>query len=165
MKQWIGGLLATVIGGVLIYWLTVGFPSWVGGKNNSNRYQDDLRQHSDIGRALPKVGIGACASGASPSNEFHDSPAANGSWDWNCDGQVEREWGTCEALSREQCIPNTNVTGARPGFCPELRGPQGCVPKIGECGQSGWVYPCFLSPADGRCHAGGVETATIMRCR
>jgi hypothetical protein len=28
MKQWIGGLLATVIGGVLIYWMTVGFPEW-----------------------------------------------------------------------------------------------------------------------------------------
>ena len=110
-------------------------------------------------------GIGACASGASPNNQFHDAPAPNGSWDWNCDGQTEREWGTCENLTRAQCEPNTNATGAPPGFCTELRAAGGCLPKVGECGQSGWIYPCFYNPADGRCHAGGYEKAAVMRCR
>lgn len=111
------------------------------------------------------VGIGACATGAAPSNEFHDMPASNGSWDWNCNGQIEREWGTCENLTQAQCDPNTNVTGAPAGFCTEIRAAGGCPPKIGECGKQGWVYPCFYNPADGRCHAGGYETATVMRCK
>jgi len=111
------------------------------------------------------VGIGACATGAAPSSVFHDTPASNGSWDWNCDGQIEREWGTCEALTREQCDPNTNATGASPGFCSELRGVSGCLPTVAACGTQGWVYPCFYNSADGRCHAGGYETAKVMRCQ
>jgi len=109
--------------------------------------------------------IGACASGVSPSNEFHDAPASNGSWDWNCDGQIEREWGPCENLTRQQCEPNTNATGAPPGFCAQLRAEGGCPPKVGECGKEGYIYPCFYNPADGRCHAGGYELAKVMRCR
>lgn len=143
--QWIGGILATVIGGVLIYWLTVGFP---------------INTRS----STPK-GIGACADGGLPSNAFHNTPAANGSWDWNCDGRIEREWDTCESLTQEQCDPNTNATGAPPGFCTQIRSENGCVPTIGECGQAGWIYPCFYNSADGRCHAGGYETAKIMECR
>jgi hypothetical protein len=111
------------------------------------------------------VAVGACATGNAPSNVFHDSPASNGSWDWNCNGQIEREWGTCEALTREQCDPNTNVTGAPSGFCSELRGVNGCIPKVAACGTQGWYYPCFYNSADGRCHAGGYETATVMRCK
>ncbi len=120
-----------------------------------------------VGAVTPprSSGIGACVSGDSPSNQFHDAPASNGSWDWNCNGQTEREWGTCENLTRQQCDPNTNETGGPPGFCTELRAVGGCPPKIGECGQAGWVYPCFYNPADGRCHAGGYETAKIMRCK
>jgi hypothetical protein len=111
------------------------------------------------------VGVGACAAGSSPNNEFHDVAASNGSWDWNCNGQVEREWSTCENLTRSQCDPNTNATGAPPGFCSELRAPSGCTPRVAQCGQAGWIYPCFYNPADGRCHAGGYETAAVMRCR
>ena len=111
------------------------------------------------------VGVGACATGGAPSNVFYDTPASNGSWDWNCNGQTEREWGTCEALTREQCDPNTNATGAPPGFCSALRGVSGCIPKVAACGTQGWVYPCFYSSADGRCHAGGYETAKVMRCK
>lgn len=109
--------------------------------------------------------IGACANGDSPSNEFHDAPAPNGSWDWNCNGQVEREFVPCENLTREQCDPNTNFTGVPPGFCSDLRAEGGCLPKIGECGKPGYVYPCFYKPEDGRCHAGGYERAQAMRCR
>jgi hypothetical protein len=114
---------------------------------------------------LTPAGVGACASGLTASNDFHNASAPNGSWDWNCDGRIERQWGTCEALTREQCDPHTNATGAPPGFCTELRAPGGCAPKLGECGQAGWIYPCFYNPADGRCHAGGYETATTMACR
>jgi hypothetical protein len=113
----------------------------------------------------PPAGIGACASGESPSQQFHEIPASNGSWDWDCDGQIEREWGPCENLTRAQCDPNTNVTGAPPGFCSELRGVGGCPPKLAECGKPGWIYPCFYNSADGRCHAGGYELAKAMRCR
>lgn len=124
-----------------------------------------------IGDQTPPVtspepaGIGACGSGDAPSNTFHDAAAPNGSWDWNCDGQVEREWSPCENLAPAQCQPHTNATGAPPGFCSEIRSEGGCVPKIAECGQEGWTYPCFYNPADGRCHAGGYERATVMRCR
>lgn len=110
-------------------------------------------------------GIGACADGRLPSNEWHDAAAPNGSWDWNCNGQIERQWGPCENLRPEQCTPHTNATGAPPGFCTELRAPSGCLPKVGECGQAGWIYPCFYNSADGRCHAGGYELATPMRCK
>jgi len=110
-------------------------------------------------------GVGACASGASPDGNFHNSPAANGSWDWNCDGQIERAFGSCESLSRQQCDPNTNVTNVPPGFCSELRAPAGCVPQVAECGHAGYIYPCFYNSADGRCHAGGYETPTTMQCR
>ncbi len=110
-------------------------------------------------------GIGACATGDSPSNEFHDAPASNGSWDWNCNGQIEREWVPCENLTREQCDPNTNAKGVPPGFCTDLRAESGCPPKIGECGKPVYLYPCFYKPEDGRCHAGGYESAQVMRCR
>ena len=109
--------------------------------------------------------LSACDTGATPSNEFHDAPASNGSWDWNCNGETEREWSPCENLTREQCDPSTNATGAPPGFCTDLRAEGGCPPKIGECGKPGYIYPCFYNAADGRCHAGGYETAQIMRCR
>ena len=110
-------------------------------------------------------GIGACGDGNTPSNEFHNAPASNGSWDWNCDGNVERQWNVCENLSRKDCEPHTNATGAPPGFCTELRAEGGCPPNLGECGKSGWIYPCFYNAEDGRCHAGGYETASVMGCR
>lgn len=113
----------------------------------------------------PRRGIGACADGDSPSTAFHDSPAPNGSWDWDCNGQVVREWGVCENLTREQCDPHTNATGAPPGFCSEMRYEGGCTPKVAECGKPGWIYPCFYNAQDGRCHAGGYETAQVMRCK
>jgi hypothetical protein len=118
--------------------------------------------HQDV---ISPKGIGACADGSSPSNAFHDAPAPNGSWDWNCDGQIERAWSPCENLAPDQCKPNTNATGAKPGFCTELRAPGGCPPKVAECGQPGWLYPCFYNEADGRCHAGGYELAKVMQCR
>jgi hypothetical protein len=111
------------------------------------------------------VGIGACSSSSSPVNEFRDAPAPNGSWDWNCDGQIDHAWVACENLTQAQCDPHTNATGTPPGFCGEIRAPTGCKPIVGECGQSGWLYPCFYNKADGRCHAGGYETATLMKCR
>ena len=110
-------------------------------------------------------GIGACASGVSPDNNFHNAAAANGSWDWNCDGQMERAFGSCESLTRQQCDPNTNATNGPPGFCTELRAASGCVAKVAECGQAGYIYPCFYNAQDGRCHAGGYETPVTMQCR
>jgi hypothetical protein len=153
-------LIALAAGGSAPWWWSKLFPP-VASKppvqqDNSQRPAPEPPKH---------FGLGACASGATPSLEFHDVIAPNGSWDWNCNGQVEREWGPCENLTRAQCDPNTNVTKAPPGFCTELRAPGGCPPKLGECGQSGWIYPCFYNSADGRCHAGGYETATVMRCR
>jgi hypothetical protein len=37
MKQWIGGLVATVIGGVLIYWMTQGFPQLIHDEKTGSR--------------------------------------------------------------------------------------------------------------------------------
>ena len=91
--------------------------------------------------------VGACATGASPSNAFRQEPASNGSWDWNCNGKVERQYGACENLSPEQCKPNTNVTGASPGFCSAYRAPDGCKARVAQCGASGYIYPCFFNAA------------------
>jgi hypothetical protein len=111
------------------------------------------------------IGIGVCADGLSAIETFRDAPAPNGSWDWNCDGRIERRWGPCENLTRAQCEPHTNATGAPPGFCAELRAPTGCTPRVADCGQSGFLYPCFYNADDGRCHAGGYELAQVMECR
>jgi hypothetical protein len=110
-------------------------------------------------------GIGACASGAPPDNNFHNAAAPNGSWDWNCDGQIEQAFGSCESLTRQQCDPDTNATNGPPGFCTEIRAVSGCIPKVAECGQAGYIYPCFYNAQDGRCHAGGYETPMTMQCR
>jgi hypothetical protein len=151
-------LIALAAGGSAPWWWGKLFPSPAPAHQDNSPPQPHHQ-------TPPANGVGACASGGSPNDEFHDAPAPNGSWDWNCNGQIESEWGTCESLTRAQCDPNTNETGAPPGFCTELRTTGGCPPKLGECGQPGWIYPCFYNPADGRCHAGGYETAKIMRCR
>jgi hypothetical protein len=158
-------LIALAAGGSAPWWWNRLFPPaapTVPAPENSGQPQREATLRPE----RPKSGgLGACASGAAPSLQFHDVAAPNGSWDWNCDGQVEREFGTCENLTREQCDPNTNVTKAPPGFCTQLRTAKGCTPNIGQCGQSGWIYPCFYDAADGRCHAGGYETAAVMRCK
>ncbi len=158
-------VIALIAGGSAPWWWGKLFPPPVHQENLPPRVQQENPPRPVQQENSTPKGIGACASGGSPSNEFRDAPAPNGSWDWNCNGQIERELGTCENLTRAQCDPNTNATGAPPGFCTELRAAGGCLPKIGECGQQGWVYPCFYNPADGRCHAGGYETAKVMRCR
>lgn len=156
MWKWIGGIVAAVLTSVLTWWLTQGV----------SRVAIPPPQ-PPAGHIVPNTpaGVGACATGAAPDNSFHNAPASNGSWDWNCDGQEEHEWGTCESLTKAQCDPNTNVTKSPPGFCSEIRAAAGCVPKVASCGTSGWVYPCFYNQADGRCHAGGYETAAIVRCK
>jgi hypothetical protein len=158
-----GGVVGKVVVGVLIALLAGGSSPWWWGKlfPDGGGHQPPL----DPVPTTLSPGIGACASVGSPVNEFRDSSAPNGSWDWNCDGQIEREWGPCENLSKAQCDPNTNATGSPAGFCNEIRAPGGCPPTLGECGHSGFAYPCFYNAADGRCHAGGYEIATVMRCR
>ena len=148
-------IIALLVGGSAPWWWEKVFPKPQPPNDGAT---------STPSREPPK-GIGACASGDSPSNEFHDTAAPNGSWDWNCDGNIEREYTVCENLSRKDCDPSTNQTGAKPGFCTELRAESGCAPTLGDCGKPGYVYPCFYNPADGRCHAGGYETAAVMRCK
>lgn len=110
------------------------------------------------------IGIGACSTGyLKPSNSFANSPAPNGSWDWNCDGQVTPNYQSCETLSPAQCTPNSNATGSRGGFCADLR-EKGCSPAVPKCGKSGYVYPCFIQ-ADGACHAGGYPTPVTVGCK
>lgn len=151
-------IIALIAGGSAPWWWGKLFPTPSEEPPNGNGIVHDSPSPQ------PK-GIGACATGDSPSNEFHDAPASNGSWDWNCDGKTEREWRACENLTREQCDPHTNATGAPPGFCTELRAEGGCPPKIGECGKQGYLYPCFYNSEDGRCHAGGIEQEQVMQCR
>jgi hypothetical protein len=159
MWKQIGGVAAAILTGVLTWWLTEGLREReIPVTPGSSPATVALTQQQP-------PGVGACASGASPDRAFHNAAAANGSWDWDCNGTVERQWAACENLSRAQCDPNTNQTGAPPGFCSEIRSPGGCTPQIAACGQSGWVYPCFYNAADGRCHAGGLETAVTMACR
>jgi hypothetical protein len=161
MRKWLGGIAAAVLTGVLTWWLTQGL-----------RFKSSTPQPvpADVMEHTPApAGVGACADGASPDHGFHNTPAANGSWDWDCNGTVERQWGACENLG-SQCPPPNSAprrasVDAPHGFCSELRGPAGCTPQIAECGRSGWTYPCVLSDADGRCHAGWFETATVMACR
>jgi hypothetical protein len=157
-------VIALIAGGSAPWWWARLFPTTTEHPSiNSGAVNSGANENSATPRRAK--GVGACASGDSPSNEFHDEPASNGSWDWNCNGRVEREWSPCENLTREQCDPSTNKTGAPPGFCTELRAAAGCPEKIGECGKQGWIYPCFYNASDGRCHAGGYETAQIMRCK
>jgi len=171
MGKWIGGLLGTVLAGVLIWWLTVGVHDTVRKPPQSEPQPPAAAGGPTVAAstqaAAPSTppGVGACSAGAKPDDNFHDTAAANGSWDWNCNGQAERQYGTCEALTKEQCDPNTNATHAPPGFCAQVRGPAGCTPTVAACGASGQLYPCFYNPADGRCHAGGYETAAVMRCK
>src|SRR6266550_9017754 len=113
-------LIALIAGGSAPWWWGKLFPPPVPHVDQKNP---------------PPYGIGACASGDSPKTRleglgFHNAPASNGSWDWDCDGQIEREWGPCENLTRVQCDPNTNETGAPPGFCTELRTEGGCLPRL-----------------------------------
>jgi len=148
MKQWMGGLLATIIGGVVIYWLTVG-------------------------PLFHPAGVGACATGLSKDDAYHSALAPNSSWDWNCNGQEEREWHACEDFPGERCknqplrkvdidqLTKDDVVG----FCTKDRAATGCEPEVAACGQSGKLYPCVYNPEDGRCHAGWFETATTMRCK
>jgi hypothetical protein len=153
-------LIALIAGGSAPWWWGRLFPPpQLNPPNGSEANQNSASPPPQA------KGIGACGSGDSPNTEFHDAPASNGSWDWNCNGQIEREWGPCENLTRQQCEPHTNATGAPPGFCSNLRGEGGCPPKIGECGKQGYLYLCFYNVEDGRCHAGGYETAQTMRCR
>src|SRR5882672_313117 len=127
-------LIALIAGGSAPWWWVKLFPTPPGHPPIASGANENSTS------PLPQAkGIGACASGDSPSNEFHDAPASNGSWDWNCNGQIEREWGPCENLTREQCEPHTNATGAPPGFCSDLRAEGGCPPKIGECGKQGYI--------------------------
>ena len=148
----IGVVLALAVGGSAPWWWTSVF------KPKPVIPADPIEKK-------PVAGLGACSDGSTPSGDFHDAAATNGSWDWNCDGQVEKEYTVCENLTRAQCDPNTNAAHGPPGFCSELRAPGGCTPKVASCGLSGYIYPCFYDAADGRCHAGGYETATVMRCR
>lgn len=206
--KWVGGIVATVIGGVLIFYFTqkpttttpVPSPTPAPTRTHTPHpgpSDDSADSHGDHPDQPPRracenlpnkgaacqVGLGACAQtgtwvcnqagtglvcGAVPNqrdNNFHNVVSSNGSWDWNCDGQIERQWGACENLSPAQCRPNTNVTHAPPGFCDTLRKPNGCPPTTSECGHSGYLYPCFYNPSDGRCHAGGYETSAVMACR
>lgn len=111
------------------------------------------------------VGIGACATGAKPSTSFRQEPAANGSWDWNCDGIVEKQYQSCESMPPKACTPHTNATGSPPGFCSTVRAPDGCKAPPAQCGSAGYIYPCFYHAADGRCHAGGYDTEVKLGCR
>jgi hypothetical protein len=123
-------------------------------------------QEKLIPAAAPKpVGLGACATGSKPSNSFRQERAANGSWDWNCDGNVEKQYQSCESMAPKACTPNTNATGSPPGFCSTLRAPDGCKAPPAQCGSTGYIYPCFYHAADGRCHAGGYETEAKLGCR
>jgi hypothetical protein len=183
--KWVGGIVATVVGGVLIWHFTT--PAGSGPQPTPSpvatvQPQRKCDNMPNKGAAC-SVGAGACSQTGSwvcnergdglicnavpnrADNGFHNVAASNGSWDWNCDGQTERQWGTCESLTRAQCDPNTNATHGPPGFCSELRKPQGCTPTVAACGTNGWIYPCFYNQADGRCHAGGYETAAVMACR
>lgn len=167
-------VIALIAGGSAPWWWGKLFPPSEPSANNGNFTASPTpsREPSPENKSIPATptptarrGIGACADGDSPNTAFHDTAAANGSWDWDCNGQVEREFGVCENLTREQCDPHTNATGAPPGFCSEIRSEGGCPPKVAECRKSGYVYPCFYNAQDGRCHAGGYETAQVMRCR
>ena len=103
--------------------------------------------------------VGACAQGGSRecssateagcraddpaigTQGFHDRAAPNGSWDWNCDGQTELEFGICTLPAA--CI--TNCSGCFLGGCvgqyPKLSG--GADP---ECGKP---YPVVSLNAQG----------------
>jgi hypothetical protein len=120
-----------------------------------------------VGRLLYEGNNGVCKpeTDIAPRG-FNEIAGPNGSWDWDCNGRVEKQWATCESLTKDQCDPNTNVTKkAAGGFCTALRDTGGCPPTAADCGQKIWVYPCFWNAADGRCHAGGYETATVMACK
>ena len=151
-------VIALATGGTAPFWWQYLFP------HTQNTISNDGGKQGS-GDAPKVTGLGVCGAGLPASNQFHDVAGPDNDWDWNCDGEVTREYGSCESLTREQCDPNTNATGKPPGFCSGLRGPLGCSPSVGECGKSGYVYPCFYTPSDGRCHAGGYETATVMRCK
>lgn len=161
MWKWIGGVGTAVLIGVLTWVFTDGLKGLFEGAHPS----PPIAIASPPDQPHKPAGRGACADGSAPDHGFHNVAAANGSWDWDCNGQVETERGACESLARAQCDPNTNVTRASPGFCSQIRGVAGCSPGVAACGTQGYIYPCFYNAADGRCHAGGYETAAVQRCR
>src|SRR6266849_7071814 len=79
-------VIALIAGGSAPWWWGKLFPPPVQQENPPPPVQQEnpppqVQQEN----STPK-GIGACAAGGSPSNEFRDAPAPNGSLDWNCNG-------------------------------------------------------------------------------
>lgn len=50
-----------------------------------------------------------------PDNNFHQSPAWNGSWDWNCDGVVEPSEDNCESWANVIPAPGNVLNCPAPG--------------------------------------------------
>jgi hypothetical protein len=80
------------------------------------------------------------ASPGSPDETFHTTAAPNGSWDWNCNNSVDRQYplASCESFTSATCPAQgySPVTG-QSGDCGQMLVQQACVASGAGCTSSG----------------------------
>jgi hypothetical protein len=93
---------------------------------------------------------GCSTAASSPDESFHAVAAANGSWDWNCNNNIDRKYplASCESFSAAACpAQGWMVT---PG-------------GAGDCGQPLLQQAC--SVVSGVCHSTGTAVSVTEECK
>ena len=90
------------------------------------------------------------ATAGSPDETFHTTAAPNGSWDWNCNNNVDRQYplSSCESFTAATCPP------------------QGWAPPAGESGDCGEMLvqsSCSTTPSG--CASTGASTTVTEACK
>jgi hypothetical protein len=110
-------------------------------------YSDGFGACINVGTTSCSGGSAVCsATAGKPDESFHTSAASNGSWDWNCNNNVDRKYplADCESFTAANC--------------PAL----GWSPKPGEsgdCGQ-GLVQRACAASGSACASTGGEQTVT-----
>jgi hypothetical protein len=115
--------------------------------------------YSDGFGACINMGTVSCSGGAAtcsapppgkPDDSFHASAASNGSWDWNCNNNIDRKYplAACESFTA--------------ATCPAL----GWSPKPGQTGDSGQDLVQRACSASGSgCVSTGAEQVVTEGCK
>jgi hypothetical protein len=107
----------------------------------------------------------ACNAVGGTAQTYHDTAAPNGSWDWNCDGSVELQYG--DVLPAAICPTSLFCTGANPdteGNCASslnFISPCGTLGPPPNCGQTFIQQTCNWT---GSTCADGFTNTLTMGC-
>jgi hypothetical protein len=113
-------------------------------------------QGSPVGQAC-YPGVGACintgtvvcistsaagctATAGNPDENFHAAAASNGSWDWNCNNNVDRKYplASCESFAAAACpAQGWSPSPGTSGDCGEMLLQQACSVVGGACKSTG----------------------------